>query len=40
MRLCGLDLEILYAHLKYSTAQNSLCDAQLQQFSRTNQISR
>jgi hypothetical protein len=40
MRLCGLDLEILYARLKNSFAQNFPRDAQLQRFSCTNRISR
>jgi hypothetical protein len=39
MRLCGLDLEILYADLN-SFAPNFPCDAQLQQFSRTHGIGR
>jgi hypothetical protein len=40
MPLCGLNLEILYAGLKNSIARDFPCDAQLQEFSRTNQISR
>jgi hypothetical protein len=39
MSLCGLDLEILYACLKNSFAPNFLCDAQLQEVSRTKGMS-
>jgi hypothetical protein len=39
MRLCGVNLEILYARLKNSFARNFPGDAQLQQFLRTNRMS-
>jgi hypothetical protein len=38
-RLCGLNLEILYARLQNSFARNFPRDAQLQKFSSTNGIS-